>query len=29
MRRLIFRAFQELDYITLSRLLHGPVAKGL
>jgi len=32
MGRLIFRAFQcemELDYITVSRLLLAPVAKGL
>jgi len=32
MRRLIFCAFQcemELDYITVSRLLFVPVAKGL
>jgi len=32
MRRLIFRAFQgemELDYITISRFLVVPVAKGL
>jgi len=32
MGRLIFRAFQcemELDHITASRLLLGPVAKGL
>jgi len=32
MRRLVFRAFQcemELDYITDSRLLLVPVAKGL
>jgi len=29
MGRLIFRAIQELDYITLSRLLLVPVAKGL
>jgi len=29
MGRSIFRAFQELDYITLSRLLLVPVAKDL
>jgi len=29
MGRLIFRAFQELDYITVSRLLLVPVAEGL
>jgi len=29
MGRLIFRVFQELDYITISRLVLVPVAKGL
>jgi len=29
MGRLVFRALQELDYMTLSRLFLVPVAKGL